>query len=630
MTSSSETANIASALTEMARLRPYATAVACPAGRDRAGRAAYTFQTFRQLDRESDVLARGLTAAKIGPRVRTALMVRPGHEFFALTFALFKAGAVPVLIDPGIGLKSLGKCLDDACPGAFVGIPAAQAVRRVLGWAKGSVEVAVTVRPDDGRGRVPPLPDMSRRERKPPRYSRVLEESAKGAAGGPDLGRGHVINLSLAQVRRAGLDAEDAPFEAVPPSPDGLDAILFTSGSTGPPKGVVYSHAIFAAQVAMLRDLYRIEPGEIDLCTFPLFALFAPALGMTSIIPVMDATRPARVDPSKIVDAVETFGVSNLFGSPALLRRVGAYGASRGVKLPTLRRVISAGAPVSARVIEDVVTMLAPGVQVFTPYGATESLPVCSIGSDEILGETRHATDRGAGVCVGRPVPGMRAEIMHVTEDAVAAWSDDRAVPDGTVGEIVVQGPVVTREYFENPEATLRAKMAPSSEAILPGWDKVEAGVSDAIGAGMHVHYWQGLPGPVWHRMGDLGYRDDKGRLWFCGRKAHRVLTAEGTLYTIPCEAVFNTHPEVARTALVGVGRSPLAKPVLCVEPKDWGRAKREFVRLRRELLAIGEQFPHTRSIGTILFHPAFPVDVRHNAKIFREKLAGWAARRVR
>jgi acyl-CoA synthetase (AMP-forming)/AMP-acid ligase II len=628
MTSSSETANIASALTEVARLRPYATAVACPAGRDRDGRTAYTFQTFRQLDRESDALARGLTAAKVGPRVRTALMVRPGHEFFALTFALFKAGAVPVLIDPGIGLKSLGKCLDDASPGAFIGIPAAQAARRALGWARRSVEVAVTVRPDDGRGRVPPLPDMGRRERKA-RPLRVLEETGFDP-GRPNLGRGHVINLSLAQVRRAGLTAGGEPFEAVPPSRDGTDAILFTSGSTGPPKGVVYSHAIFAAQVAMLRDLYGIEPGEIDLCTFPLFALFAPALGMTSVVPEMDATRPARVDPSKIVDAVETFGVTNLFGSPALLKRVGAHGRARGVKLSTLRRVISAGAPVSARVIEDVVTMLAPGVQVFTPYGATESLPVSSIGSDEILGETRRATDRGAGVCVGRPVPGMRVEVIHVTEEAVAAWSDDLAVPDGAVGEIVVQGPVVTREYFENPGATLRAKMAPSSEAILPGWDKVREGVSDSIGAGMHVNYWQGLPGPVWHRMGDLGYRDEKGRLWFCGRKAHRVLTAEGTLYTIPCEAVFNTHPEVARTALVGVGRSPLARPVLCVEPKDWGRAKPEFVRLRRELLAIGEQFPHTRSIGTILFHPAFPVDVRHNAKIFREKLAAWAARRVR
>src|SRR5205807_1065930 len=125
------------------------------------------------------------------------------------------------------------------------------------------------------------------------------------------------------------------------------------------------------------------------------------------------------------------------------------------------------------------------------------------------------------------------------------------------------------------------------------------------------------MPGPVWHRMGDLGRRDDRGRFWFCGRKAHRVPTAAGTLYTIPCEAVFNTHPEVSRTALVGVGTSPLATPVLCVEPKDWGRSRPEFERLRRELLDLGGRFEHTRSIRTILFHPAFPVDVRHNAKIF-------------
>jgi acyl-CoA synthetase (AMP-forming)/AMP-acid ligase II len=629
MTAIAAAGNIASALSETARRRPDALAVAYPAGRDRAGRTAYTFQTFAQLDRESDALARGLTAAKIARGVRTALMVRPGHEFFALTFALFKAGAVPVLIDPGIGLKNMGKCLDDAQPGAFVGIPAAQAARRALGWARRWVEIAVTVLPDDGRAQVAPLPDMERRPASG-RARRVLEETAYDP-GRPCLGRRRVIGLTLAQVRRAGLALGAEPFPAVPPGDRGEDAILFTSGSTGPPKGVVYTHAIFAAQVAMLRDLYAIEPGEIDLCTFPLFALFAPALGMTSVVPEMDATRPARVDPTRIIDAVQTFGVTNLFGSPALLKRVGGHGAAHGVTLPTLRRVISAGAPVSARVIEDVTSMLAPGVQVFTPYGMTEALPVCSIGSAEILGETRAATDRGAGVCVGRPVSGTRVEIMRITEDAVAAWSDDLAVATGTVGEIVVNGPVVTRAYFENEVATLRSKMASAADAILPSFDRLEWGLTDDQAAGMQVYaYHNDLPSPVWHRTGDLGYRDDRGRVWFCGRKAHRVPAAGGTLYTIPCEAVFNTHPEVARTALVGVGNSPLARPVLCVEPKDWKRAKPEFARIQRELLEIGGRFEHTRSITTILFHPSFPVDVRHNAKIFREKLAEWAARRVR
>ena len=561
-------ANIASTLTEAARLRPYATAVACPAGRDKAGRPAYSLRTFAQLDRDSDVLARGLTAAGVGRGVRAALMVKPGHEFFALTFALFKAGAVPVLIDPGMGVRNLGRCLREAAPAAFVGIPAAQAARVALGWAKETLRVVVNVRPvRPGKNVAPP---------------------ARG---------GGLVKLTLAQVVEAGA-GDGGPFPVATPGPDETAAVLFTSGSTGPPKGAVYTHAVFDAQVRALRDLYGIEPGEVDLCTFPLFALFAPALGMTSVVPEMDATRPARVDPVKILDAVEAFGATNLFGSPALIRRVGDYGATRGVKLPSLRRVISAGAPVPAAVIERFAAMLAPGVQIFTPYGATESLPVASIGSDEILGETRRETDRGAGVCVGRPVAGMRVDVIAIDDAPIADWSDGLVVPDGTVGELVASGPVVTREYFGRPEATRLAKIADGSS--------------------------------VRHRTGDLGYRDARGRLWFCGRKSQRVTTPGATLFTIPVEAVFNTHPGVARTALVGVGPPGAQRPLLCVEPKVWPGSSADRDRLRGELLAIGERHDHTRSVRDVLFHRSFPVDIRHNAKIFREKLARWAARRVR
>lgn len=546
------TVNIAAPLEEMARSRPYALAVACPSGRDRDGRARYVLWTFRQLDRESDALARGLEALDIGRGVRTVLMVKPSLEFFALTFALFRIGAVPVLIDPGMGIKNLGRCLAEAEPGAFLGIPRAQAARRLLGWARRSIRVVVTVGP-----------------RRP--------------GGG----------WTLDDVRRAGEAL--GPRAAAETRGDETAAILFTSGSTGVPKGAVYTHAIFAAQVEMLRALYDIRPGEVDLCTFPLFALFGPALGMTAIVPEMDATRPAQVDPRKILEAIEGFGVTNMFGSPALLRRVGEYGAARGVMLPTLRRVISAGAPVSARVLERFATLLGPSARIFTPYGATEALPVCSIASDEVLGETRQRTDAGAGVCVGLPAPGVRVEIIGITDAPIASWADVLVLPDGQVGEIVVQGPIVTPAYFHRPEATALAKIADER-------------------------------GCVFHRMGDLGYRDERGRIWFCGRKAHRVETAAGTLFTIPCEGVFNAHPEVLRTALVGVGAPGALRPVLCVEPLRWpGRVDRG--RLRRELLALGAKHAHTRAIDTVLFHRSFPVDIRHNAKIFRERLAAWAAR---
>jgi acyl-CoA synthetase (AMP-forming)/AMP-acid ligase II len=546
--------NIAAPLRAMAEARPQTLAIAQPYGRDRHGGIRYRHYTYRELNDESDALARGFERIGIRRGVRTVLMVKPSLEFFALTFALFKVGAAIVLIDPGMVMKNLGVCLTEAEPEAFVGIPKAHLARVLLGWGRGSIRIRVTV--------------------------------------GRRLGWG---GYTLGQVRRIGGDSGPSVLAAT--RSDEMAAILFTSGSTGVAKGAVYTHGIFAAQVALLRRMYSIEPGEIDLPTFPLFGLFGPALGMTSIIPEMDATRPAQVDARKILDAIRYFGVTNLFGSPAVIQRVGRYAAANGVKLPTLRRVISAGAPVPWQAIQRFADLLADGVQVHTPYGATEALPVCSIGSDEILTETRQRTAEGAGVCVGRPVEGMTVKIIPIRDAPIPSWRDDLELPAGEVGEIVVRGPVVTASYWQRPESTALAKIADP------------------------------LHGGFWHRMGDLGYVDASGRLWFCGRKSQRVITADGTLFTIPCEGVFNTHPAVYRTALVGISRDGVTEPVLCVE-RDKEASALSDEELRRELLALGARHPQTSAIKTILFHPGFPVDIRHNAKIYREKLAVWAAGR--
>jgi acyl-CoA synthetase (AMP-forming)/AMP-acid ligase II len=544
--------NIAAPLAKLAETQPQTLAIAQPFGRDRHGRIRYRHYTYRELHAESDALARGFEQIGIRRGVRTVLMVTPSLEFFALTFALFKIGAVTVLIDPGMGTKNLGVCLAEAEPEAFIGISKAQVARLLLGWGRGRLRTCVTV----GR---------------------------RLSWGG----------WSLTQVRALGYANSSSVLAET--RDDEMAAILFTSGSTGVAKGVVYTHGIFAAQVEMLRQLYGIEPGEVDLPTFPLFGLFAPALGMTSIIPEMDATRPAHVDPRKILDAIRFFGVTNLFGSPALIQRIGRYAAAHNTKLPSLRRVISAGAPVPWQAIQRFAALLAEGVQVHTPYGATEALPVCSIGSDEILRETRLRTADGAGVCVGRPVEGMTVKIIPIREEPIPTWSDDLELPAGEIGEIAVQGPVVTASYWNRQQSTTLAKIADL------------------------IH------GCFYHRMGDVGYLDVSGRLWFCGRKSQRVLTPDGTLFTIPCEGVFNAHLAVYRTALVGVTSNGVTKPVLCVEREKDARSL-DDEQLRRELLALGARHPQTHSIQTILFHPRFPVDIRHNAKIFREKLAMWAA----
>ena len=540
----------------MAQLQPDRPAVICASGRDAQGAVAYQQLSFGELEQASNQMAHALAGIGIRCGMRTALMVPPSLDFFTLTFALFKAGAVPVLIDPGIGLKHLRGCLAHARPEAFIGIGKAHAARVVLGWARDSVQINVT-------------------------------------AGAKWFWGGHTLTGLRERTPAA------QAFSAVTPEPNETAAVLFTSGSTGAPKGAVYTHEIFNAQVEHIRQLYGILAGEMDLATFPLFALFGPALGMTAVVPEMDASRPASADPANIISAIEKFGITNMFGSPALLNRVGRYGEQRQIKLPTLRRAISAGAPVPAEVLARFAAMLSPGVQIFTPYGATECLPVASIGSDEILNQTRARTDAGAGVCVGRPVPGLTARVIRISDEVIDSWSDALELPAGEIGEIAVKAAHATRTYLDLPQATALAKMQ----------DPVDGG--------------------FYHRMGDVGYVDAIGRLWFCGRKAHRVVSGAVTRFSIPCEGVFNPHPQVFRTALVGVARGGVVEPVICVELEAAARDAAP-AQLVAQLRQLGAAHAHTRDIETFLFHPSFPVDVRHNAKIFREKLALWAAEKLR
>ena len=546
--------NIAATLPRMAAERGERIAMRCPGSRGIDGLARYDLAlSYRDLDRRSDAIAAGLRTNGIDRGVRTVVMVRPSPEFFLLMFALFKLGAVPVLVDPGIDKRALKQCLDEAKPEAFIGIPLAHAARIALGWAK-SARIHITT------GRLACL-----------------------------------TNATLAQVEAAGahVGAQLADTTA-----DEIAAILFTSGSTGVPKGVVYRHRHFVAQIEMLRTAFGIEPGGIDLPTFPPFALFDPSLGLTSIIPDMDPTRPAQADPKKLIAAIERFGVTQLFGSPALVEVL----VRHGTRLPTIKRVTSAGAPVPADVVTKMRALLPADAQLWTPYGATECLPVTAIEGRE-LETTRELTERGAGTCVGRPVAPNIVRIIRIRDEAITEWNDGLSLPAGGIGEITVAGPTVTDAYFNRPQATVLAKihepMADHSERIV-------------------------------HRMGDLGYFDAQGRLWFCGRKSHRLETADGPLYTEQLEPVFNTHPDVRRTALVGLPiQSKSQRPVLCIELKK-GIARNQHRRIVEELRHIGAGFVHTARIDTFLFHPKFPVDIRHNAKIGREKLAAWAAKQDR
>ncbi|HOF05187.1 MAG TPA: fatty acid CoA ligase family protein [Syntrophales bacterium] len=549
MNNRENTTNISAHLSRVARLFPGKKAVVCPAA---PGSPEFVHWTFRELDEETDRLAHGFQRVGIGRGVKTILMVRPSLELFAVTFALFRVGAVPVMIDPGMGRQKLVENLSSIGAEAFIGIPLAHVLRLLSPGKFSTLKVKVTV-------------------------GRRLFWGGYG----------------LDEFRTGPW----RPFPPVPVRPDEQAAIFFTTGSTGPPKGVVYEHGMFDAQVRFLSAHFGYGPDEVDLAAFPLFALFDAVLGMTSVIPDMDPTRPAQADPRKIIHALEVNGCNSMYGSPALLENLARHGRETGKKLPNLKRIVTAGAPIRPELIEAVHRMLPPDARIHTPYGATEVLPVSDIDSREILAETRHIGDKGGGTCVGRPLPGMEVRIIAITDEPLDTIGDAAILPPGEIGEIAVRGPVTTKEYYRLPAATRLAKMADDE-------------------------------GGIWHRMGDVGYLDAGGRLWFCGRKAHRVETAAGRLFTVPCEAVFNRHPRVRRSALVGVGAAGAKRPVIVIEllPGDHGRDKEA---LTAELLEIAGANPMTRPIKTVLYHPGFPVDIRHNAKISREKLAVWAAARL-
>ncbi|MDR2863154.1 MAG: AMP-binding protein [Puniceicoccales bacterium] len=542
MCSKTSTANVARHLRVAALANPDFCAVRVPDGNAPDGSIRYIERSFAGLDRESDAAAALFARRGIGAGTRTLLLARPGLDLILSMFALLKLGAVPIAIDPGMGVRAFLRCVRNTRPEALTGTTAALALTRFFPWTFRSVHTRVRI----------------------------------GTAG---------FEAAL-RSEAAALPASGRPlFEAAGDTPA---AILFTSGSTGAPKGVRYTHGMLDAQLALVRDNYGICPGEVDLPMLPVFALFNPALGTTTVTPEMDPSRPASADPVKIIRAIVQNQVTYSFGSPALWAKIARHCEPAALTLPSLRRVLIAGAPVPIRLLRSLRTLL-PNAEIHTPYGATEVLPVASISGTEVLDSTWRETLLGRGTCVGKPLSGVRVAIIPVNDGPIASLEDAGQCAMDEVGEIIVQSASCTLEYDNNPEATKLAK------------------IRDATGA-------------VWHRMGDLGRLDGHGRLWFYGRKAERVMTPGGPLYTESCEAVFNAHPRVFRTALIGLGAPGAQEPALIVEPLPDAlpRHAGERARFEAELLELGNAVPVTRGIQRFFFEKKFPVDVRHNAKIHR------------
>ncbi|MEC3916984.1 fatty acid CoA ligase family protein [Nocardia sp. CDC160] len=580
---------------------PDREAVIYPAGQTASGLPDYRHLTYRELDEWSDTIGLHLAAAGVGRGTRTIVLVLPSPELYAIMLGLLKIGAIPVVIDPGMGLRKMLNCLRAANAEAFIGIPQAHAARVLFGKYFRDVRVTLTVGPRWFWGgptlRAWGAPVTSGRLGN--RLRNNLD--AAGPVSAKVAARLDELLTTLADSRKT---EHRAPFDAftlkdrVPAPADETLLIAYTTGSTGPAKAVEMTHGNLSAMVEQVHAARgRVEPGT-SLITLPLVGILDMLLGSRCVLPPLVPSKVGSTEPAHVVDAINRFGVKTMFASPAVLIPLLRHLERHRTPIPTLHSIYSGGAPVPDWCIAGLRQVLAEDAEVYAGYGSTEALPMSTIESRELLDGLVERAHLGDGTCVGRPAEGVRARLVAITDDPIPTWAQAQAregelVGTRGIGELVVSGPNVSTRYYWPESANLAGK----------------------------IHEGE----VVWHRTGDLAWIDDEGRIWFCGRKSQRVQTSDGPMFSVQVEQVFNTVPGVVRTALVGVGTRGTQLPVLCVEAESGV----DTTKLATQLRERAAEFEVTAPVSTFLFHPKFPVDIRHNAKIGREQLAVWAAERL-
>lgn len=479
----------------------------------------------------------------VRPGQKVLLLVRPGMDLILLVFALMRLGAVPIVIDPGMGLGKFRRAVAHARPDVMIGIGVAHWIGAIFRSSFRSLVLRLRV----GQ-----------------RFFREVESSDPVAAWNHSGMRYPVVGE------------------------DDLAAILFTSGSTGAPKGVCYQHGMFLGQVRMLQARFGIEAGEVDIPFLPVFSLFNPTMGLTTVLPDINPSRPATLNPAKAVAAIRRYGVTNAFGSPVIWRIIGRYCREKGITLESIRRILVAGAAAPVPLYREYRALI-PGGVMASPYGATECLPVSAVSDRDVLGGTEHSSASGNGICVGLPFDEVEVRIIEPRLNEVLVPGQNlRFLPQGSIGEILVSGPTMTRAYYRSPEASALSKVEHD--------------------------------GRLWHRMGDLGYLDARGWLWFCGRMVEAVRADAGLLYTECVEALFQDVPGLKRCALIAWN----ALPALVLEPEpELSLSRRDFADfVNRVAVCVRERHGNPLPVEHFFVCRSLPVDVRHNAKIHRLTLA--------
>jgi acyl-coenzyme A synthetase/AMP-(fatty) acid ligase/pimeloyl-ACP methyl ester carboxylesterase len=496
--------------------------------------------TFAELDADVRRVAAGLVAQGVAKGDRVALLVPPGVDLTVCLYACWRMGAVVVLVDAGLGPRGIGRALKSANPRFLVGIPRALAAARVLGW--------------------------------PGRRIAAVEMSAAAA-------RAAGVWTSLDAIRALGEGG------AVPPTPADSDpaAVVFTSGATGPAKGVAYRHHQLQAQRDVLAHLYGITEDDRFVAAFAPFALYGPAMGVPSVVPDMEITAPGTLRATALADAAAAVDATLVFASPAALVNVigtaGALEPRHRAALARIRLLLSAGAPVSRSVLSAIADVM-PNAEAHTPYGMTEVLPVTDVTPREI-----DAAGPGNGVCVGRPI-----QEVAVTVDTL----DASGRPTGTR----------TDRPFEVGEVCVRAAHARDGYDML--W--------------LTQHQADQPQG--WHRSGDVGHFDADGRLWIEGRLIHVVTTAHGPVTPVGIEQTVEALDGVRQAAAVGIGPAGTQQVVVVLVPDDAPRRP----ALAPAPLAAAVRGAVDVDVAAVLVVPRLPVDKRHNSKIDRIRVGAWAS----
>ncbi|MGO4803865.1 alpha/beta fold hydrolase [Arthrobacter sp. 2MCAF15] len=515
--------------------------------------------SWQELERNIAALAAGLAEAGVGHGSRVSLMVPPGVDLTVVLYACLRLGAVVVVADAGLGTRGLSRAVKGATPDFLIGIDRALAAASVLGWSGRRISVR-------------DLPAARRR---------LL-----------------AVETSLAALARRGADpGPELPDRGPASDPDADAAVLFTSGSTGPAKGVLYTHRQLAAMRDTVAATLGIRPGARLVAGFAPFALLGPALGAVSVTPAMDVTVPRTLTARALADAAAAIDATVIFASPAALRNVlatqGGVGLAGQEVLGRVELLLSAGAPVPEPLLAEVQRLL-PRASLHTPYGMTEALPVTDISLEQIRAAEADAAagtvaGAGNGVCVGWPVRGARAAVIPLAADGTAPGNEP-VTEAGVTGEILVSAPHV-KETYDRLWLTQRESVRTAG----------------------------------WHRTGDVGHFDAAGRLWVEGRLVH-VVTAPGTVVTpVGAEQAIERLDDVGLAAVVGVGPSGTQAVVAVVETVPPARragpaAPQLAGRVRDAARQAGV------SVSAVLAVPSQPTDIRHNAKIDRTRLSRWAS----